>query len=99
MKDTETKRERSAVRSLRSTRSGSPMRAALTCGQRSIDVRRAAVGCVRGLSRMERTTVRGTSRIWAADDVLNRVCSHPPIVDYCSSCRVPLPPAGCAHAR
>ncbi|GBP83216.1 hypothetical protein EVAR_66767_1 [Eumeta japonica] len=44
------KRERSAARSVRSTRDGSPMRAALTCGRRSIDVRRAAVGCVRGLN-------------------------------------------------
>ncbi|GBP46938.1 hypothetical protein EVAR_30970_1 [Eumeta japonica] len=56
--------ERSAAHSVRSTQSGSPMRAVLTCGQRSIDVRRAAAGCVRSLSCMERTAACDASRNW-----------------------------------
>ncbi|GBP56617.1 hypothetical protein EVAR_33248_1 [Eumeta japonica] len=57
-------RERSTARSVRSTRSGSPTRAALTSGRRSVDVRRAAVGRVLGLSCMERTSARDASRNW-----------------------------------
>ncbi|GBP50502.1 hypothetical protein EVAR_25199_1 [Eumeta japonica] len=54
------------------------MRAVLTCGRRSINVRRAAVGCVRDLTRMDRTAVSDASRNWAAGDVRSRVCSRPP---------------------
>ncbi|GBP37040.1 hypothetical protein EVAR_31038_1 [Eumeta japonica] len=81
---------RSAARLVRSTRSGSPMRVALTCGRRFIDVRRAAVASVRDLSRMERIAARDASRSWAAGDVRSRGLLLPPsLVDYHSSCRVP----------